>query len=163
MNLCPFSTAGGFRNFMIAALGAAWVDHEVIAARTVEHGRKFMISGRGWRIRAAKTQVRVDVVALASADHGAKRRVVTVGEAKWGDKVRPHHVKRLRRAVELLSDRGYDVSGTKILCFGGSGFDREVTKSSGALSVSLDDLVAGWISGALPAGQSARGSGTVPI
>ncbi len=90
---------------------------------------------------AAKAQIEVDMIALEPVNHGAKRKVVGEGEAKWGDTVGSHHVQRLRRAVELLEGRGYDVSETKILCFSGSGFDPEITKFDRVSCVSLDDLV----------------------
>lgn len=73
-----------------------------------------------------REQIEIDVVALAPKDHGRKRRLVAVGEAKWGERIGLPRVERLRRAIELLDQRGFDVMDTKILCFGGAGFEPAV-------------------------------------
>jgi len=38
----------------------------------------------------------------------------------------PGHVKRLRRARDLLAVKGYDTSRTKLTCYSGVGFDDDL-------------------------------------
>lgn len=45
-----------------------------------------------------RTQIQLDVVALAPAVPGEPRRVLSLGEAKWGETMTARHLDRLRRA-----------------------------------------------------------------
>lgn len=89
-------------------------------------------------------QIQVDVAALAPEEHGQPRRVLSLGEAKWGKTMSVRHLDRLRRARDLLSVRGYDTTGTKLACFGGSGFDADLRAVAAArpdvMLISLADL-----------------------
>jgi hypothetical protein len=38
----------------------------------------------------------------------------------------PGHVRRLRRARDLLAVKGYDTSSTKLTCYSGAGFDEDL-------------------------------------
>jgi hypothetical protein len=51
-----------------------------------------------------------------------------VGEAKLGDVMGVRHVQRLRRAKDLLGERGYDTSETVLACYSGAGFSREIAE-----------------------------------
>ncbi|MFG1703503.1 ATP-binding protein [Nonomuraea sp. M3C6] len=75
---------------------------------------------------ANRTQIEVDVVALAAQEPGRSRRILSLGEAKWGEVMGGHHLERLARARELLSNKGYDTRDTVLTCYGGSGFTGEL-------------------------------------
>ncbi len=76
---------------------------------------------------AGREQLESDVVVLAAADPRGPRRVISLGEAKWGEVMSPRHVQRLARAAELLAARGYDTSASVLACYGGAGFAPELT------------------------------------
>jgi hypothetical protein len=75
---------------------------------------------------ANRTQIEVDVAVFAPVERDAPRRVLSLGEAKWGKTMTLAHVDRLRRAAHLLEGRGYDTSTTKLTCYGGAGFDEQI-------------------------------------
>lgn len=75
---------------------------------------------------ANRTQIQVDIAAFAPALPGETRRVLALGEVKWGDVMGRRHLSRLRRARHLLAARGLDVEETVFLCYGGAGFDDEL-------------------------------------
>lgn len=77
---------------------------------------------------ARRTQIEIDVVAFAADEPGKPRRIVALGEAKWGKKMGGRHIERLSRARDLLGERGYDVSRTVLACYSGSGFDDDLRK-----------------------------------
>lgn len=86
---------------------------------------------------AAKTQIEIDVAVLAAS---AERRILSLGEAKWGVTMGMRHLDRLRRARDLLSVRGYDTTGTWLACYSGSGFDDELRAAADRDRVLLVDL-----------------------
>jgi hypothetical protein len=57
---------------------------------------------------------------------GEPPRVLSLGEAKWGEVMTPAHVRRLRRARDLLAVKGYDTSTTRLTCYSGAGFDDDL-------------------------------------
>lgn len=78
---------------------------------------------------ANRTQLEVDVVALAPQDSGP-RKVLSLGEAKWGEVMGHRHLDRLARARELLGHKGYDTGETVLACYGGAGFTPELTAAA---------------------------------
>ncbi|MCP2361856.1 AAA+ ATPase superfamily predicted ATPase [Nonomuraea thailandensis] len=80
---------------------------------------------------ANRTQIEVDVVALAAQEPGRPRRILSLGEAKWGDVMGRHHLERLARARTLLEQKGYDTRGTVLACYGGAGFSPELRAAAG--------------------------------
>lgn len=84
-----------------------------------------------------RTQIEVDVVVLASATSGRRRKVLSLGEVKWGEVMGQRHVSRLERARQLLS-RDYDTSETILACYSGAGFEPGLDPD--VLTVGLDDL-----------------------
>jgi hypothetical protein len=50
---------------------------------------------------------------------------LSLGEAKWGKIMTPAHVRRLRRARDLLAVKGFDTSATRLTCYSGAGFDND--------------------------------------
>lgn len=89
---------------------------------------------------ASKSQIEVDVVVLGPAEPGARRRVVSLGEAKWGDVMGQRHVARLRRALALLEIKGYDTSEAILACYGGAGFEPGLRAEADRQRLLLVDL-----------------------
>ncbi len=85
-------------------------------------------------------QIEIDVAVLAPAVPGRPREVLSLGEAKWGDVMGTRHVERLRRARDLLAAKGYDTSRTVLTCYGGAGFDPELSAAADVATVGLDQL-----------------------
>jgi uncharacterized protein len=85
---------------------------------------------------ANKTQVEIGVVVLGPAEAGRPRRLISLGEAKWGEVLGRRHVDKLARARDLLATR-FDTTRTVLALYSGEGFgidDPEVAR------ISLDDL-----------------------
>ncbi len=92
---------------------------------------------------ARRSQIEIDVVIFAPTVPGEPRRILSLGEAKWGEVLGARHVDRLRRARDLLADRGYDTRDTVLTCYGAAGFDPALNgPGDRALTVGLDDLYA---------------------
>ena len=91
-----------------------------------------------------RVQIQVDVAAFAPDEPGRPRRLLSLGEANWDKIMTPRHLDRLRRAAALLAVKGYDVTGTKLACYGGAGFDDALHDAARAdpdvLLVGLQDL-----------------------
>ncbi|MGH3848747.1 MAG: hypothetical protein ACRDR6_07850 [Pseudonocardiaceae bacterium] len=78
---------------------------------------------------------------FAPAGPGEPRRILSLGEAKWGEALGTRHLDRLRRARDLLATRGYDTRDTVLACYGRT----ELSMPGGhdrVLAVGLDDLYA---------------------
>jgi AAA+ ATPase superfamily predicted ATPase len=75
---------------------------------------------------ANRTQIQVDVAVPGAEVSGEPQRILSLGEAKWGKIMTPGHVRRLRRARDLLAVKGYDTSSTKLTCYSGAGFDDDL-------------------------------------
>lgn len=94
---------------------------------------------------ANRTQIEIDVAVLDSGVPGEPRKVLSLGEVKWGKTMGTRHLARLRRARDLLAAKGYDTSGTVLACYGGSGFDDELraaAEGEPVLLAGLDSLYA---------------------
>ncbi|MGH3720305.1 MAG: AAA family ATPase [Pseudonocardiaceae bacterium] len=88
---------------------------------------------------ARRSQIEVDIVVFAPAAPGEPRRILSLGEAKWGEALGARHLDRLRRARDLLAGRGYDTRDTVLACYGR--VDRDVRSGRDhVLAVGLDDL-----------------------
>lgn len=87
-----------------------------------------------------KSQIEVDVVVLAPAVPGHRRKILSLGEAKWGEVMGRRHVDRLDRARKLLA-KDYDTEDTILACYSGAGFGPDIDPS--VLTVGLDDLYPG--------------------
>jgi uncharacterized protein len=77
-----------------------------------------------------RTQIEVDVVALGVEQPNSPRRIVSLGEAKWGEVIGHRHLQRLARARDLLRLKGYDTEGTVLALYGGAGFTDELTAAA---------------------------------
>ncbi|MGH3246564.1 MAG: AAA family ATPase, partial [Trebonia sp.] len=80
---------------------------------------------------ANRTQIQVDVAVLGPEVPGEPRRVLSLGEAKWGKIMTPAHTRRLRHARDLLAVKGYDTSATRLTCYSGAGFDDDLRTEAG--------------------------------
>ncbi|MFG1946749.1 ATP-binding protein [Nonomuraea sp. NPDC048826] len=83
-----------------------------------------------------RTSHEVDVVVLAAPD-GGPRRVLSLGEAKWGDFMGEGHVERLRRIRDLLTARGYDTRSTRLACYSAAGFTTELVAAASSGDIML--------------------------
>ena len=59
-----------------------------------------------------RAQIEVDVAVLGPGVPGEPRRILSLGEAKWGETMDSRHLDRLRRARDLLSVKGFQTAGT---------------------------------------------------
>ena len=75
---------------------------------------------------AARTQIEIDVAVLAAQDSDAPRRILSLGEAKWGETIGHGHLHRLERARDLLTAKGYDTRETALTCYSAAGFTSEL-------------------------------------
>jgi hypothetical protein len=75
---------------------------------------------------ASKTRIQIDVAVLAAAQPGRPRRVLSLGEVKWGKQLGMRHVRRLMRAGELLQARGYDTTAMVLGCYSATGFEPDL-------------------------------------
>jgi hypothetical protein len=83
----------------------------------------------------------LDVVVLAQAEPGERRRVLSVGEAKWGKVMGRTDLARLGRARDLLIERGFDTSQTILACYSGAGFESGLSEAQDrVLTVGIEDL-----------------------
>jgi uncharacterized protein len=89
-----------------------------------------------------KTSIEIDVVVLAPAAPRESRRVLALGEAKYGQVMDAKQVHRLRRAAELLARRGYDTRDTVIACYSGAGFSADLEPSERLRLIGPDELYA---------------------
>lgn len=75
---------------------------------------------------ANRTQIELDVVVFAPADPGQPKRILSLGEVKWGKVMSATDLVRLRRAGELLARRGFEAAGARYTCYSGAGFDEHL-------------------------------------
>lgn len=87
-----------------------------------------------------RTQIEVDVVALAPGLPGERRKVLSLGEAKWNTTMNEYHLERLSRARSLLAAKGYDASDAILACYSGAGFDDGLREAAARGRVTLVDL-----------------------
>ena len=92
---------------------------------------------------ANRTQIQIDVAVLAPQQPGRPRRILSLGEAKWGETMGGHHVQRLARARDLLSV-GYDTSNCVLACYSAAGFhdDLRDARDPQLALITLDDIYA---------------------
>jgi uncharacterized protein len=79
---------------------------------------------------ANRTQIEIDVAVLAPPEPGRPRRLLSLGEVKWGQVMTAQHTARLTRARELLAT-SFDVSDCVLACYSAAGFSAELRSSAG--------------------------------
>src|SRR5690242_19306076 len=90
---------------------------------------------------ANRTQIEVDVAVLSAGAPDSPRRVLSLGEAKWGEVMGLWHLDRLRRARDLLSVKCYHAADAILACYSGTGFSAELSAVAASNpSVMLVDL-----------------------
>lgn len=75
---------------------------------------------------AGRSRLQIDVGALAMPDPDGPRRVLSLGEAKWGEVMGLRHLHGLERAAALLAARKYHTRDTILACYSAAGFDDEL-------------------------------------
>jgi uncharacterized protein len=92
---------------------------------------------------ANRTQIEIDVAVLAPQEPGRQRRILSLGEVKWGQTMGGHHVERLARARDLLS-ASYDTSDCVLTCYSAAGFHDDLLKAKDLrlALITLDDIYA---------------------
>lgn len=90
---------------------------------------------------ANRSQIEIDVAVLAPAEPGRPRRLLSLGEVKWGETMHGGHARRLARAADLLSST-YDTRGCVLGCYSGAGFadDLRSAKDARLALVTLNDI-----------------------
>jgi uncharacterized protein len=88
-----------------------------------------------------RTQIEVDVAVFAPAAPGESRRILSLGEVKWGEVMGRKHVNRLARARDLLS-ASFDTDDCVLACYSAAGFSKELQgeQGNGVALVTLDDV-----------------------
>lgn len=88
-----------------------------------------------------RTQIEVDVAVFAPPEPGRPRRLLSLGEVKWGQVMTHQHTARLARARSLLA-ASFDVSDCGLACYSAAGFSPGLRSAAGpGLSlISLADL-----------------------
>jgi AAA+ ATPase superfamily predicted ATPase len=86
-------------------------------------------------------QIEVDVAVFAPAAPGQSRRILSLGEAKWGEVIGRKHVERLRRARDLLTS-SFDTSDCVLACYSAAGFYEELRSEQDTrlALVALEDI-----------------------
>lgn len=75
---------------------------------------------------AGKSLLQIDVAAMAMPEPDKSRRIVSLGEAKWGEVMGLGHLRRLERAAGLLAARKFDTRDTILSCYSAAGFDDDL-------------------------------------
>jgi hypothetical protein len=88
-----------------------------------------------------RTQLQVDVAVLSAGTPQEPPRVLSLGEAKWGEVMGLGHLDRLRRARDLLAVGGHRTADTVLACYSGAGFTSDLEAVAAAdRRVALIDL-----------------------
>ncbi|NJP90214.1 ATP-binding protein [Nonomuraea sp. FMUSA5-5] len=125
---------------------AATFDDRVLGPHFAKMCRQFAMSSSGEVGSGVVTdpvrreQIQIDVAVFAPAMPGERRRILSLGEAKWGKTMGSGHVARLRRARDVLDAKGYDVSDTVLTCYSGAGFDASLARERDVRAVGLGEL-----------------------
>lgn len=90
---------------------------------------------------ANRTQIEIDVVVMAPAEHGHPRRILSLGEAKWDRVLDAGHFERLDRARDLLAVKGFDTRDTVLAGYSGAPFAPSLDARRGDVTlIGLDQL-----------------------
>ncbi|MCL2584904.1 MAG: AAA family ATPase [Streptosporangiales bacterium] len=93
-----------------------------------------------------QTQIEVDVAVRMAGTPQEPGRILSLGEAKWGEVMGIGHLNRLRRARDLLAAKKEPVADAVLACYSGAGFTDELRELAASdprvLLVSLQQLYA---------------------
>ena len=100
---------------------------------------------------ANRTQIEINVVVLAPPEPGERRRILSLGEAKWGETMTPRHAARLARARDLLASN-FDVTNCVLACYSAAGFSDDLRAAAGPRLqlISLADIYQTRVEGPSP-------------
>ncbi|MGH3545354.1 MAG: AAA family ATPase [Mycobacteriales bacterium] len=76
-----------------------------------------------------RSQIEIDVVVFGAPQAGEPQRILALGEAKWGTILGARHIERLRRARDLLAERGYDTRDTTLVGYSAAGFEAGLSEA----------------------------------
>ena len=102
----------------VVAVAAMLAPAGVASAAEVGHGTINDSAGRA--------QIQVDVAVFAATAPDFPQRILSLGEAKWGEVMGLRHLTRLARARDLLAAKKYDISTTVLACYSAAGFDQDL-------------------------------------
>ncbi len=74
----------------------------------------------------ARQQIEIDMVIFAVRRLNEQRRILSLGEVRWGETMGHGHVARLAGARDLLTQKGFDTIDTKLTCYSAAGFTNEL-------------------------------------
>lgn len=93
--------------------------------------------------KTTRTPIEVDVVAIAASEANRPKRILCLGEAKWGTRMDLHHLARLARVRELLGQK-HDTTDTALACYSAAGFSDDLVAAASRDArvhlIGLDDL-----------------------
>ncbi|MFI6703753.1 ATP-binding protein [Streptomyces sp. NPDC050509] len=94
---------------------------------------------------ATRKQVQIDVAVVEPGSGGGRPKAALLGEVKWGTVMGLGHLERLRRARDVLAERGMDTRRCGLACFSGAGFSdalraESVRGDGDVLLIGLDEL-----------------------
>ncbi|MGH8886840.1 MAG: hypothetical protein ACRDYX_17060 [Egibacteraceae bacterium] len=132
--------------FRAAVLGPAF--EEACRAWTARFAPPSTLGGSVVRVgrtvltdRGKRTTQQVDVIAFGEWHPNGRRRVLVLGEAKYGQVMSAKHLERLRRVRDLLAARDdLDLEGCHLACFSAAGFAPALAQQQDALLVDLPRL-----------------------
>jgi uncharacterized protein len=75
---------------------------------------------------AERAQIQVNVVVFAAPEADSARRILSLGEAKWGEVMGLRHLASLARARDLLAAKKFDTGNTVLACYSAAGFDQDL-------------------------------------
>jgi AAA+ ATPase superfamily predicted ATPase len=79
---------------------------------------------------ASREQIEIDVVVVAPSSGSGGRRILSLGEAKWGRVMGRRDLDPLARAAELLAGQGFDTSGAVLACYSAASFDEGLRQAA---------------------------------
>ncbi|MCD0443706.1 ATP-binding protein [Glycomyces sp. A-F 0318] len=93
--------------------------------------------------KTARSPIEVDVVATSALEANRPKRVLCLGEVKWGTRMDMHHLARLARVRDLLAKK-QDTADTALACFSAAGFSDDLAAAASGDPrihlIELDDL-----------------------
>jgi uncharacterized protein len=87
-----------------------------------------------------RERIQVDVVVMGRWGPNERARILSLGQARWGQEMDDSDVTRLGRARDLLAARGFDVEGCVLACYSGTGFAEPLRARAAAERIELIDL-----------------------
>ncbi|QSB17028.1 ATP-binding protein [Natronosporangium hydrolyticum] len=100
-------------------LARSWVSHH--CAATTLGARPTWVRPGVLNEPKTRSSMEIDVVAVR-ADGEQRKRLLALGEAKWGTELELGHLDRLTTALELAAARGFDAAQARLMLFSGAGF-----------------------------------------